>query len=119
MPAAACLRSPVDANAPLDAPFQLKAGGTAVVPGGLTIRFDEVSSDSRCPIDVICVHAGEAVVAMTLRNTARREWKTNPSGVDVSYAGYAITLVELQPSPRAGQAIPQSAYVATLTVSKR
>ena len=36
---------------PLDQPFDLRAGQSAVVPGGLKVTFDRVVSDSRCPID--------------------------------------------------------------------
>ena len=51
---------------PLDQPFDLRAGQSAVVPGGLKVTFDRVVSDSRCPIDAICVWAGEAVIALKL-----------------------------------------------------
>ena len=49
-----------------DQPFDLRAGQSAVVPGGLKVTFDRVVSDSRCPIDAICVWAGEAVIALKL-----------------------------------------------------
>ena len=123
--AAACLevRTPIDPNAPLDTPFDLKVGATAVVPGGLTLRFESVSSDSRCPIDAICVWAGEAVVVMSLstpsRSRVQREWRTTPAGAEVAYAGYAIQLTGLRPYPSAGQPIPPGDYVATLKVIRR
>jgi hypothetical protein len=123
--AASCLdvSSPVAPNSPLDTPFEVKAGATAVVPGGLTIRFDSVSSDSRCPIDALCVQAGEAVVVMSLstpsRSRVQREWRTNPTGFEVVYSDYAIQLAELRPYPSAGQPIAPGDYVATLKVIKR
>src|SRR5262245_9512859 len=40
--------------------FQLEAGSTASLPGGLLVGFRGVTSDSRCPTDVVCVWAGDA-----------------------------------------------------------
>lgn len=121
--AAGCLRSPVDPDSPLDAPFELKAGATAVVPGGLKIRFDEVSSDSRCPINALCVQAGEAVVVMSLsmpsRSRVQRELRTNPTASEIEYSNYTIQLMALQPHPFAGTPIAPADYVATLKVITR
>ena len=123
--ATACLNvnSPLQPTVALGTPFELKVGQTAVVPGGLSIRFDEVASDSRCPIDAICVWAGEARVAMTLSEGSgpkvKREWRTNPTNFAVSYDDYSIQLGELRPYPQGMGQTPQGDYVATLTVIKR
>ena len=104
---------------PLGSPFDLKVGNSASVPGGLTITFDAVTADSRCPIDAICVTAGEATVAMTLggsRARVQREWRTNPSNFRVSYDGYEIELRALQPYPAGGKTIAQGDYIATIQV---
>jgi hypothetical protein len=104
---------------PLGSPFDLKVGNSAVVPGGLAITFDAVTADSRCPIDAMCVTAGEATVAMTLsgsRARVQREWRTNPTNFSVSYDGYEIELRALQPFPSGGKTITQSDYIATIQV---
>ena len=122
--ATACLtvNSPLQPTVALGTPFDLKVGQTAVVPGGLSIRFDEVASDSRCPIDAICVWAGEARIAMTLSAGSgpkvKREWRTNPTNFAVSYRDYSIQLGELRPYPQGMSPTPQGDYVATLTVIK-
>jgi hypothetical protein len=122
--ATACLKTstPTQPTASLGTPFDLKVGQTAVLEGGLTIRFDAVPADSRCPMDAICVWAGEARVAMTLsaRSAPRvqREWKTSPANDQVSYEDYSIKLTGLQPYPQGGRTISQGDYVATLTVIK-
>jgi hypothetical protein len=115
-----CARNPTP-TFPLGASFDLRFGGTAVVPGGLIIRFDEIKSESRCPIDAACVWEGEAVIVLGLTEPGRLrvplQWSTAPAGKIVSHRNYTIELVELQPYPRAGQPRNDSAYVATLKVT--
>ena len=49
------------ANVSLGQPFELRVGRSATVAGeGLTVSFEAVSSDSRCPTGVQCVWAPEA-----------------------------------------------------------
>ena len=57
---------------PLGQPFELQSGASAILDGGLTIRFDRVASDSRCPLDAICLqfHAGDAVVVVSMSQGA-------------------------------------------------
>jgi hypothetical protein len=50
----------------LGEPFELRAGRSATLDEGLAIVFDRVASDSRCPLDALCVSAGDAVVAVTI-----------------------------------------------------
>ena len=117
------ISTPLEPNAPLGSPFELKVGQSAVVPGGLTVRFDAVLSDSRCPIDAICVQAGEARIAMTLsvspRDRVQREWRTNPTGFEVRFDDFAIQLGELHPYPASSAPTAPGDYVATLTVTRR
>jgi hypothetical protein len=122
--AAGCLKvqSPIEPNVALGTPFDLKVGSSAVAPGGLTIRFDSVPSDSRCPINAICVQAGEGVVALTLsapRTRGAREVTTAPNRSEISFDDYLIKLSALQPHPFAGHPTPPGDYVATLTVTRQ
>ncbi len=49
---------------------RLEAGGEAHLPGrGLRIRLVAVESDSRCPVDVTCVRAGDAAVRLQIRGS--------------------------------------------------
>jgi hypothetical protein len=122
---AACLNigTPLQPTVSFGSPFDLKVGQTAVAPGGLSIRFDEVASDSRCPINALCAWAGEARIAMTLSKGSgaktQREWRTNPANYPVSFGDYTIHLGALQPYPTSGVTTPQGDYVATLTVTRR
>lgn len=47
-------------------PIELRRGTSAILPEGLKVAFDDVRSDSRCPMDAICVWAGDATVAVSL-----------------------------------------------------
>ena len=103
--------------------FELRAGRSARLADGLEIRFDSVRSDSRCPIDVVCVTAGDATVAISVTPAAggrvERELHTQPAGAETVVNDYRIRLVSLAPSPRSNRQIPADDYVATLTVSRR
>ena len=121
--AAACFNSPTGPDAVLGRPFELKAGEASALPDGGRLRFERVQSDSRCPMDAFCVWAGDAAVAVTLHPPTgpaeSRELHTQPTGSQLSYASYTITLTALAPYPQSSREIPPSAYIATFVVSVR
>ncbi len=108
----------------LGQPFELPAGQAATIENELLlVSFQSVTADSRCPIGVLCIWAGEAVVALEARRlpstTARLVLKTDPqTETTVRFQGYEIELVELKPHPRLGEAIDPGQYVATLLVRR-
>jgi hypothetical protein len=118
-----CAAHPSQPSRPLGQPFELRPGTSAVLADGLRVTFDAVKSDSRCPLDALCVQAGEAVVGLTLTQSsggeAAREVRTTPSLSEVSYLSYIVKLVALAPFPRSTQQIRPEDYVATLTVDRR
>lgn len=118
-----CVHGPTGPDAVAGQPFELKAGATSRLPGGTSLKFDRVQSDSRCPLDAICVSAGNATIAVTLTGQkgapAPRELHTQPNGSRISYGGYTIALTELQPYPRASQPTNPADYVATFVVTVR
>ncbi len=121
---AACATTPRGTvQAQLDEPFRLAQGETASVgEERLAVRFAEVVSDSRCPVGVQCVRAGEARVRFELRLAG-----AEPEAVILategaqpryaSYGAYDVHLVTLEPQPRTD--VPRPAYVATLRVVRR
>jgi len=119
----ACASQPTGpGRTPLGEPFDLRAGSTAAIDGGLKLTFERVSADSRCPMDALCIRAGEALVALTVsedgRNASARELRTDPAGAETTYQGYAIKLHALAPYPRSDRQILPDEYVATLTVRR-
>jgi hypothetical protein len=110
------------ATVSLGQPFELRAGESAVVPGGLRVTFDRVVSDSRCPIDAICVWAGEAVVALTLSRGAgaavEREVRADSFSPEIAHLEYRIRAIGVAPYPRSDRKTPLEEFVATFTVTR-
>jgi hypothetical protein len=120
---AACRENPAaPADVPLGQPFELRAGTSAVVPGGLRITFDRVVSDSRCPIDAICVWAGEAVLAIKLSQgqaePVARELRADSASPEIEYQTYRIRVTALAPHPRSDRQIAPREFVATFVVNR-
>lgn len=118
--AAACY-SATGPDAIAGKPFDLKAGAVSTLPDGTRFKFDRVVADSRCPMDAMCIVAGDATVAVTITPgkgaSAARELHTQSNGSQISYGSYTIALTALMPYPRASQQIPAADYIATFVVS--
>lgn len=110
------------ANVTLGQPFELRVGRTATVAGeGLTVSFQAVPSDSRCPTGVQCVWAGNAVVQVVLSKDGKAfgaELNTSMEPTSVDYLNYNVALVSLAPYPSSTSPIAQSQYRATFVVTK-
>ena len=94
-------------------------GGT-----GVTLTFETVREDSRCPVGVTCVWAGDAVVVISVDDGSDSvktvELHTNDRfDTDAALDGHTLRLVELAPVPRDGSTIAVDQYQATLVVSRR
>jgi hypothetical protein len=124
--AAATLTStPATASAQLNQPFQLQAGKTAILPeANLSIKFDAVLGDSRCPKTVVCVWSGEVKIALSVsvagEPPTRVELTTlTVNGQNVALVGaYHIELLQaVDPYPQVPeQKIPFEAYTIPLIV---
>ncbi|MDH4350586.1 MAG: hypothetical protein OEW56_05520 [Gemmatimonadota bacterium] len=98
----------------------LMAPGAEVAVGILRLSFLEVSSDSRCPVDVVCIWQGNAAVEIAV---GLGEGPSHPKTLNTSegmpavdFNGFRVTLLDLQPAPRAGVAIPPEDYRARFRV---
>ncbi len=70
----------------------------------LSIKFDTLVSDSRCPVDVVCVWEGEAEVKLKFSVNATFEDFTlhtnkNYFNTDTTLIAYNIELIDLLPYP--------------------
>jgi hypothetical protein len=103
--------------------FELKVGEWKIVgPEGLTVGFDGILDDSRCPIGLYCIWEGDAAADI---------WAEMPSwekekfllhahrGFDwyAQYGDYEIALVAVNPYPVLYDPIPPDEYVVTVVVS--
>ena len=110
-------------TATLDQPFELRVGQQVTIAGeALTVSFEGVPSDSRCPTGVQCIWAGDATVQVVLSKDGKAagfELHTNLEPRTATYLNYTIELVSLAPYPTAkGGPIAQSQYRATFIVRK-
>ena len=122
--ACACSGSPTQPDrVPSGQPFDLRVGDAALTTDNLRIRFDTVRSDSRCPLDALCVRAGEAVIALTIGRSGDvpvgRELDTTPARSSTNFLNFTITLSALQPYPQSGRQIQPGDYVGTFIVNVR
>ena len=102
--------------------FALPLGKTASVNGNSArITFNKVTDDSRCPVDVVCIWAGDAKVELAIvRNGSPADTRvisiTSPNNEVVS-GDLRIRLVGLAPAPRQSEPSARRAYVAQLIVT--
>ena len=79
----------------------LRVGESKRLATGLTIRFIEITDDSRCPRGTTCIWAGNAAVkvSVSIGRKPAKEFTLNsnltPRSVD--YEGYTIAFVSLTP----------------------
>jgi len=97
---------PDTAVVPASTDMTLKMGEELPVGGSVVkIVFARVVEDSRCPIDVVCVWQGNAVAELGIRMgmgpTFPLQVNTTLEPRSVEWNGIRITLLELQPAPRA------------------
>lgn len=118
---AACSGPTAPDRVPKGEPFDLRVGESALTTDDLRIKFDTVRSDSRCPMDALCVRAGEAVIAVTLSLAGEaaigRELQTVPDKSRTTYTRFTITLSSLAPYPRSDRQIQPNDYLATFVVN--
>jgi len=105
--------------------FTLRVGeAVRVEDADVTVTFKEVASDSRCPKDVTCIQAGEAVVHLAVVSEAGEkavlELGVPPGGSSMaaSFQAFRITIFELNPQKESGKPIDPATYVATVRVNR-
>jgi hypothetical protein len=96
--------------------------GRTIIVDGIRFRFDVVESDSRCPMDVVCVWAGDAVARFVVEQSGAPssgvslQLHTNLQPKSGSAHGFRVELLALQPYPRASTPTKADDYVASIKV---
>ena len=106
-----------------DTVFFLRVGQEVRAPDStMRIGFGGVRSDSRCPVDVICVWQGDAAVeigvAFGMGPTVPYVLHTALEPRSVELGIYRITLAEVRPVPVSTSRIPPDHYVAGLRLER-
>jgi hypothetical protein len=118
----ACTDDPTGPTVPLDQVFVLAPDETATIEDeDISVRFDRVSGDSRCPSDVACVQGGDAIVHIEVIGPGftRTEYELHTGNMEpVRHGDLTIGLVALFPYPFGSGTIPPEDYRATLRVTR-
>ncbi len=100
--------------------FEMKIGETIAV-GDLRLTFQRVNGDSRCPIDAVCVWAGDAEIALRIEQRSQAavaELHTHLQPRKTEWNGYLIQFVSLAPSLSASSPVDPSQYRAQILVTR-
>ena len=96
-----------------------------IVVEGIRVRFNAVESDSRCPSDVVCVWAGDAVAQFSVEQncacespTVRLELHTTLEPKSDAAYGYRVELRQLAPYPKTSSPIRKDAYSAWIRLTR-
>ena len=115
-------KSPAGPTVPLNGPFTLGRGESAQVEGaGVRLQFVEVTGDSRCPADAVCIQGGDALVHLRVMNGGTSAYQLHTgdgSRAAVTHQQLRIELVQLQPFPFSSRTIAPDEYRATFTVTR-
>jgi hypothetical protein len=110
-------------TASLGQEFTLPVGQTAIISGeSLSIKFVEVTGDSRCPTGVQCIQAGDVKCLMLIKymqSTSSLVY-TQSGGNDNSpevFNKYIISF-RVEPYPESGKQIAGSDYKLVMTVTE-
>lgn len=97
----------------------LNIGSSIVINQKTTIKFNRVITDSRCPMDAICVWDGNGEVELTLINDRKIETKILNTMLEpryVIFGEYIFELKGLSPYPRSDQQIDPADYNIDLII---
>ena len=100
----------------LDQDFTLALGESAAIEGAdITVTFLNLLAESRCPINAVCVSAGNAKIQLQFRNPRRLAEVNIPDQPRGEFIGQIeIRLIDLAPYPEVGKQYEKSDYRATL-----
>ena len=86
----------------------------------MSLRFDGVSGDSRCPADALCIQGGDAIVHVTILEGASAAGYDLHTGnmQPVWHDDLTLSLDALQPYPFSSHPVEPEAYRATVRVTR-
>lgn len=103
--------------------FIVRYHESATIQGeGLTLRFAELVSDSRCPSGVVCGVAGNAEIRVSAaKGQEVQDFILNTdigSPNEAAFQGYTVQLVGVAPYPAINHQLSAEAYCIELQVSQ-
>ena len=118
----ACASAPAAPTGPVNAELLLAPGEVKDVSGaGVSIRFQGVFGDSRCPADAVCIQGGDALVRIDVlaAGSGSTTYDLHTGNMQpVRHADLTIALEMLMPYPFSSRTIAPGEYRATLRVTR-
>jgi hypothetical protein len=106
---------------PLGSQFILQPGQAADIQGmDLSIKFVEISADSRCPQNVQCIVAGDVTARVIIKFSGESKTLSiiqSGEQAKTDFNGFELT-TSVSPYPVAGREISPGDYRMTFTVRK-
>ncbi len=108
----------------LGVPFQIAVGETvALASTGGSLTLDAVTDDSRCPMDVTCVWAGQATGSFSGTGEGGGPFPMeltlgSEDPPTVTFDSLALTLLRVEPQPLSTAQIEQADYRLTVLVEE-
>ncbi|MCQ8127790.1 hypothetical protein [Methylomonas rivi] len=108
----------------LDTEFSLRVGQTVTIEDeGLVIKFKAVLEDSRCPVNAVCVWAGNGKAELEVIEIAGQNktvlLNTEDKPKEIALKGHELKLIALNPPRIDGVSISSGDYAVTLYVKKK
>jgi hypothetical protein len=117
----ACEERVTGPTSPLNTEFTLAPSETIAIEGtSLSVRFNRITGDNRCPADALCVLGGSADVSVTAiseRSTRDHVLRTGDLQ-PVQHDEFTISLVQVSPYPFSARTIGPNEYRVTLRVTR-
>jgi len=105
--------------------FQLKINQIASEPNNISVKFLNVTTDSRCPSDVTCIWQGEATVVVDItknnQDLGNFDLKSGLGDKNATVqipGGYFLQIIDVEPYPTSGTKISLSNYTSIFTLSQ-
>ena len=97
----------------------LPVGRTGTI-GDISVTFNELVADYRCPVDVTCIQAGAVVANITISSLDKTETFNLPQDeVPRSFGKYLVSIESAKPEARSTVRINPGEYVVTFKVVKK
>ena len=114
--AALLLTACATTTAPLGQPATIAYGHRVTFDGDLTVEFTSVASDSRCPVNVVCIQKGDVVVELTAsRGGETQRVRVSLDDPRAQVFGHTVELRAVDPPPVTPPR-PHSAYAVQIVV---
>lgn len=86
---------------------------------GVSVTFNKVTQDNRCPVDAVCIIAGTATANLKLTHGTQSVTKDFVvQAAPYTFDGYSISVTDISPDKKAAKAIDPKTYVIRVRVTK-